>query len=838
MKNINLFLLTAILSFTTIYSQNIKSPSEFLGYELGTQFSRHNQVVDYFKYVSSKFSTKVVLEKYGETNERRPLYVTYISSENNIKNLEKIRNNNLNNAGIDGIKDDNYDGTAIVWLSYNVHGNESSSTEAAMKTLYKLLTENSEWLENTLVILDPCINPDGRDRYANWYNQNVTYPLNTDLDAREHNEPWPGGRANHYLFDLNRDWAWLTQKESRDRLKIYNKWLPHIHVDFHEQGIDEPYYFAPAAEPLHEQITDWQREFQIEIGDNHAKYFDKNGWLYFTKETFDLLYPSYGDTYPTFLGAIGMTYEQAGGGDAGLGVLNQENEVVSLIDRINHHTTTGLSTVEISSINAKRLNSEFKDFFKSNNSSKISYVLKGNKDKIKSLTNLLDQHEIIYGYSESKNQVKGYNYSANKEIKIDIDKNDLIVSANQPKGKLVEILFEQKTKLSDPLTYDITAWSLPYAYGLEASVIDVKVETVSKTSNFKLNEINSNSIGYIFEWSSLKDAEFLTSLLTNDFNVRYNVKEITTNGKKFNPGSIILLQRDQNKKDFHSSVIKIGNLHERKSHAINSGISESGPDLGSSDIKLLLNKKVATLAGDGISSLNYGAIWHFFEKTLKYPLTHLNYDTFNQVDLSSIDVIILASGFYTANSKYDTKIKNWVSNGGKLIAIDRALNSLSRLDIGLNKNTNGIENNISFVSDFSSRSNQESNNNYNLVKYNERNRSRINQSISGAIFKIHLDNSHPMAYGYNENHYYSLKIGNSAYSLLENGYNIGYLKQDPKPTSGFAGQEALNKISNSLVFGHQNYGKGSFIYMVDNPLFRSFWENGKLLLVNSIFFVE
>jgi len=838
MKNINLFLITAILTFTTIYSQNIKSPSEFLGYELGTQFSRHNQVVDYFKHVSSEFPSKVVLEKYGETNERRPLYITYISSENNIKNLEKIRNNNLNNAGMDGIKYDNYDSTAIVWLSYNVHGNESSSTEAAMKTLYMLVTENSDWLENTLVILDPCINPDGRDRYANWYNQNMTYPLNTDLDTREHNEPWPGGRANHYLFDLNRDWAWLTQKESRDRLKIYNKWLPHIHVDFHEQGIDEPYYFAPAAEPLHEQITNWQREFQIEIGNNHAKYFDKNGWLYFTKETFDLLYPSYGDTYPTFLGAIGMTYEQAGGGDAGLGVLNSENEVVSLIDRINHHTTTGLSTVEISSINARRLNSEFKEFFKSNNNSKVSYVLKGNKDKIKSLTNLLDQHEIIYGYSKNNNKVKGYNYSANKELKIDIDKNDLIVSANQPKGKLVEILFEQKTKLSDPLTYDITAWSLPYAYGLEASVIDVKVETVGKISNFKLNEINSNSIGYIFEWSSLKDAEFLSSLLTNDFNVRYNVKEITTNGEKFNPGSIILLQRDQNKNDFHSSVIEISNLHERIIHEINSGISDSGPDLGSSDIKLLTNKKVATLAGDGISSLNYGAIWHFFEKTLKYPLTHLNYDTFNQVDLSSIDVLILASGFYSANSEYDTKIKNWVSNGGKLIAIDRALNSLSRLDIGLNKNTNGIENNISFVSDFSSRSNQESNNNHNLVKYNERNRSRINQSISGAIFKIHLDNTHPMAYGYNDNHYYSLKIGNSAYSLLENGYNIGYLKQDPKPTSGFAGQEALDKISNSLVFGHQNYGKGSFIYMVDNPLFRSFWENGKLLLVNSIFFVE
>jgi len=832
----NLFLF--LIVFTNINSQNLKSPSEFLGYEIGSQFSRHNQVIEYFKYVSSELSSKVVLEKYGETYERRPLYVTYISSENNIKNLEKIRNNNLNNAGIDGIKYDEYDSTAIVWLSYNVHGNESSSTEAAMKTLYKLVTENSNWLENTLVILDPCINPDGRDRYTNWYNQNVTYPLNTDLDAREHNEPWPGGRANHYLFDLNRDWAWLTQKESRNRLKIYNKWLPHIHVDFHEQGIDEPYYFAPAAEPLHEQITDWQREFQKEIGNNHAKYFDKNGWLYFTKETFDLLYPSYGDTYPTFLGAIGMTYEQAGGGDAGLGVLNSENEVLSLIDRINHHTTTGLSTVEISSLNAKRLNIEFKDFFKSNNNSKISYVLKGNNDKIKSLTNLLDQHEIIYGYAKNNNRVNGFNYLANKEIKIDIDKNDLIISANQPKGKLIEILLEQKTKLSDPLTYDITAWSLPYAYGLNASVIDVKVETINEISDFELNEISLNSIGYIFRWSSLKDAEFLSGLLSNDFKVRYNVKEITTNGKKFSPGSIILLERDQNKNNFHSSVIEISNLYERKTHPIISGISENGPDLGSSDVKLLTNKKVATLAGDGISSLNYGAIWHFFEEVLKYPLTHLNYDAFNQVDLSSVDVLILPSGFYNNNSKYDAKIKNWVSGGGKLIAIDRALNSLARLDIGLNKNIIDKENNISFVSDFSSRSNQESNNNHNLVKYNERNRSRINQSISGAIFKVHLDNTHPMTYGYNDNYYHSLKIGNSSYSLLENGFNIGYLKQNPKPTSGFAGKDALAKISNSLVFGHQNYGRGSFIYMIDNPLFRSFWENGKLLLVNSIFFVE
>jgi hypothetical protein len=827
MKNLSLIVFISLLSYNSTYPQDIKSPSEFLGYELGTQFSRHNQVLDYFKYVSSEMSNQVVLEKYGETNERRPLYVSYISSAKNIENIENIRVNNLKHAGIIDGEGDISDNTAIVWLSYNVHGNESSSTEAAMKTLYKLVTDNNDWLDNTLVILDPCINPDGRDRYANWFNQNVTIPLNTDLKTREHNEPWPGGRANHYLFDLNRDWAWVTQKESRDRLKIYNKWLPHIHVDFHEQGIDMPYYFAPAAEPLHEQITDWQREFQKEIGNNHAKYFDKNGWLYFTKETFDLLYPSYGDTYPTFLGAIGMTYEQAGGGGAGLGVLNSENEILSLKDRINHHTTTGLSTVEISSKNADRLNNEFIKFFKSQENNKTNYVIQGNKDKIKSLTRLLDYHEINYAFAKDNNKVKGYNYLMNKDANVEINKNDLIIKTNQPKGKLVEILFEQKTKLSNPLTYDITAWSLPYAYGLDATVIKQDIETINRKFNFEVNKINSNSIGYIFDWSSLDDAKFLAELLNNNFKVRYTSKKVTTNGKKFNPGSIIILDRDQNVNDFHTSIINIANSHSRRSHDILTGISENGPDLGSSDIKLIYKTKVAVLTGDRISSLNYGAIWHFFEQQLKYPLTHLNYETFNSVDLSSIDVLILPSGFYNSSKEYNKILKDWVYSGGKIIAVGRALNSLTNLDIGLNQNSNKIDNNISSVSSLSN----------NLVKYNERNRSRINQSISGAIFKIQLDNTHPMAYGYDDS-YYSLKIGNSSYQLLENGYNVGYLNNEPKPVSGFAGEKALDEISNSLVFGHQNYGKGSFIYMVDNPLFRSFWENGKLLLVNSIFFVN
>ena len=370
-----------------------------------------------------------------------------------------------------------------------------------------------------MVIIDPCINPDGRDRYANWYNKTKSTPFDIDIQSSEHSEPWPGGRANHYLFDLNRDWAWASQQESQLRLKIYNKWMPHIHVDFHEQGINNPYYFAPAAEPYHELITNWQRDFQVQIGKNHAKYFDAEGWLYFTRESFDLLYPSYGDTYPTYMGAIGMTYEQAGGGQGGLGVLRREGDVLTLVDRVKHHTTTGISTVEIASKNASKLNSEFKKFFDTSGLKYKSYVMQGNQDKIEVLKTLLDRHEIKYG-NASTSKVSGYSYGSTSQGSMSTTSNDLVVSTNQPKGKMVKALFEPNAKLSDSLTYDITAWSLPYAYGLETVA---STSLVNTTNNVSKNSVASleNAYGYVSDWNSMKDAKFLSTLLGKNIKVRF-----------------------------------------------------------------------------------------------------------------------------------------------------------------------------------------------------------------------------------------------------------------------------------------------------------------------------
>lgn len=820
MRKLFFILFIAITTSTFITAQNIQTPSEFLGYEIGTQFSRHHQVVDYFEAIAEAVPNQVKLEQYGTTYERRPLYLAYVSSEANMRNLETIRENNLKNTGLLEGTPSSTD-VAIVWLSYNVHGNEASSTEASMLTLYKLLTERKDLLENTVVIIDPCINPDGRDRYVNWYNETASQPYDIDQQASEHKEPWPGGRPNHYLFDLNRDWAWATQVETQQRLQVYNKWMPHIHVDFHEQGPNEPYYFAPAAEPFHEIISDWQRDFQTQIGQNHAKYFDAEGWLFFTRERFDLFYPSYGDTYPTYMGAIGMTYEQGGHGMAGLGILNDEGEVLTLVDRLTHHTVTGLSTVEIASKNAKQLNTEFAKFFDNSNLKYKSYVVKGNADKLNSLKDLLNKHEIAFE-NASGSKVSGYNYASGQQSSMNVNKDAVVVHTNQPKGKMVKVLFEPNAKLADSLTYDITAWSVPYAYGLDAVASTSKVSS-SEMFEPKTLKILYEAYGYVSKWNSIDDAQFLADLLKHDFKVRFTEKPFSSNNSNFESGSLIITRGDNKHiEDFVGMLNTIAQKHKRFLTQINSGFSQTTPDIGSPDIKLINKQKVAILSGEGTSSLSYGAIWHFFEQQLHYPLTSINTDDFSRTNLSKYNVLIMPNGYYGSvlNDDNMKKLKDWVRAGGKVIAIDGALRSFAGKD------------GFSLKYKESEKTPDENN----LIPYAEREREYTNNLITGAIFKTKVDNTHPMAFGYDDN-YFTLKLGSSAYSLLDGGYNVVHL-DNTKVYSGFAGKDALSELNNTLVFGEERMGSGSFIYFVDNTLFRSFWENGKLFLVNSVFFVN
>jgi hypothetical protein len=815
-----ILLLIGFLSYTFSIAQSIKSPSEFLGYELGSAFSRHHEVVDYYKYLAATLPDQVQLVEYGKTNERRPLILAYVSTAENIKNLENIRTEHFKNTIGQGSPD-----KAIVWLSYNVHGNESVSTEASMQTIYELLTNRKSLLENTVVIIDPCINPDGRDRYVNWYNENKNTPYNVDPNSKEHNEGWLSGRANHYMFDLNRDWAWLTQVESQQRLKVYNTWLPHVHVDFHEQGVDAPYYFAPAAEPYHEVITNFQRDFQVTIGKNHAKYFDKNGWFYFTKEVFDLFYPSYGDTYPLYNGAIGMTYEQGGSGRAGLGVLTRIGDTLTLKDRIAHHFTTGVSTVEVAAGNAQKLNDEFKKFYTDKNHKYKSFVLSGQPDKLNALTKLLDLHQIEYGWATNAS-IKGFEYSSGKIKNLKTNEQALVISTDQTKGTLAHVLFEPNAKLSDSLTYDITAWSLPYAYGLEAIASETKVNSTRENRNNvnSKSSISEDTYAYLSDWNSMQDARFLADLLKEGIKVRFTQKPFSLDGKRYERGSLIITKADnRNKKDFSTTLERISLKNQTALTPTSTGFVDKGNDFGSSSVAMIKKPKVAVLSGEPTSTLQFGEIWHFFEQQLQYPVTVLHDSKLYATDLEGYDVLILPDGWYGSflNSDKQKELKKWVKDGGKLIAMGGAINGLEGKD-GFAVKTKEVK--------------KDSTKTAVLQTYDESEREGIKNLITGAIFKTKVDPTNPLAYGYSDT-YFTLKLGSDSFDYLKDG-TVAYLEKNTTPVAGFAGSEAKKQIAETMVFGVENYGRGQVVYMVDNPLFRGFWENGKLFFANALFMVN
>lgn len=834
-----IFLFTLLLFSINVFAQ-LQSPEAFLGYKIGSRYTAHHKIVSYFQHVAQNAGISVKLEKYGETNEHRPLYLAFISSQENISKLEQIRLNNLKLASVNTDKSlavaEN--APAVVWLSYNVHGNETSSSEAAMLTLFALADPSNTlaqtWLKNTVVILDPCLNPDGRERYVNWFTSIAGSNYNPEITSREHNEPWPGGRTNHYNFDLNRDWCWQRQIESQQRMKVYNSWLPQIHVDFHEQGVNNPYYFAPAAQPYHEVITKWQRSFQYVIGKNHARYFDKNNWLYFTKEIFDLLYPSYGDTYPLYNGAIGMTYEQAGGPDGGIMVNTSEGDTLTLQDRVLHHYTTGISTIEVASLNATNLLKEFQQYF---NVSSLpaadkynSYIIKNipaDRERIKELTSFLDKNNISYG--TGKGTGKGYNYFNKKEEAFTIENNDLVISSSQPKSALVKVLFEPQTKLVDSATYDITAWAIPYVFGVNcyASYQSIPINATKIFSDTIENNV-TDAYGYLIRWQGVSSVKAIAQLMSKNIRLRFSETAFEIGGQTFNRGTVIILKKGNERLgNMLWQIVKdVCNKSDIAMFPVQGGMVDKGYDFGSSYVHLLKAPRVAMLTGDGVNSNAAGEVWHFFDKEINYKISLINAADAAYIPWNSIDVLILPDGRYKfLNDKEDAAaFKQWIQRGGKVIAMERAVAQLSKQEWSAIHSKNTSDSN-------------EAKDPYQLLqRFDLRERESISNFTPGSIYKVDVDNTHPLMFGY-PNFYYSLKMDNAVYEFIkEGGWNTGVIKKENQ-VAGYVGYKLNPKLKDGLLFGVQELGNGSITYLTDNVLFRDFWENGKLMFCNAVFFV-
>ncbi|MHA4893713.1 M14 metallopeptidase family protein [Pedobacter sp. PWIIR3] len=814
----------------TIAGAQVKSPDAFLGYPLGSRFTPHQKVVDYFRYVAGQHEKDMRLISYGKTYEGRELLVAIVSSRQNMDNLEQIRKTNLSISRAEKVDVKTGKQPAILWLSYNVHGNEASSTETSMRTLYNLAEQKDgnvkEWLKNVVVILDPCLNPDGRERYVTYFGEVVGQQPNPDPMAREHFELWPNGRPNHYYFDLNRDWAWQSQVETQQRLKLYNEWMPEVHVDFHEQSYNEPYYFAPAAEPIHVDITPWQRAFQVTVGKNNAKYFDENGWQYFTKERFDLLYPSYGDTYPLYNGAIGMTYEQGGIG-AGLAVVTIDGDTLTLKDRIDHHYTTGMATVETVANNASQLVTEFKNYFEKAVASPPgvykTYIVKAqNMGRIKRMAALLDRNGIEYSFGADK-ALRGYSYETKKIEGFKAERNDLVVNLSQPKAVLANVLFEPQTSISDSNTYDITAWALPYAYGLKAYAVKESIKGSFKTLEEKNDQPESINRPYawILPWNSIDDAQALIALQQANIKVRIAEEGFTAGGRTYSSGTL-LVYRTENERNVKGLAARIAAIQRDvriNFYPVATGFVDKGKDFGSSVYSPLVMPKVAVVSGTGISSQGVGEVWHLFEQELKYPLTLIGMQNLVNLNINKINVLILPDGNYGDN--LNEKLDGWVNSGGKLILIQDAISSL------IGKKPFNIK--------LKEQAKEESKP-VNSKKYADRHQDDQSNAIPGAIFRVNLDNSHPLAAGLGD-YYYALKTDDMIYESNGSTFNAGVLKSNSY-VAGIAGKSVLKKLDNGMLFGVQSLGKGSVIYFASDVLFRSFWESGKQIFANSVFLLN
>lgn len=829
------FFLLLLLSVQPVFSQKtLTPPDEFFPHKRGEQFTPHHQLTDYFEYLAANANATMRLENYGTTNEGRPLMIAIFSSPENIARLEQIRLNNLRMTGLlTDAKPDLSNPVAVVWLSMSVHGNEPSGSECSPILAHRLAAQTDpqvqEWLKNTVVIIDPSLNPDGYDRYTHWYRGASNLLKNPNPDSREHREPWPGGRPNHYYYDLNRDWAWATQVETQQRLDIYQQWMPHVHADLHEQYVNNPYYFAPAAEPMHDYITIWQRDFQTKIGENHARYFDKNGWLYFTKETFDLLYPSYGDTYPMFSGAIGMTYEQAGHSTAGRAVLTGIGDTLTLHDRMEHHLTTSLSTIEMGSKNAAKIVEQFHNYFSSAATQPPgqykAFVIRETNDpnKINALCRLLDRHRVRYGrVGAGLSGVKAFDYTTGKETSVSINPNDVVISAFQPRAVLVEVLFEPEPHLSDSLTYDITAWALPYAYGLEACALKERLEPKKTFEPYKTPAVKLAAPPYAWcvHRRSLAEAVFLSDILQKGVRVRTATKSFAMADQQFDAGAFVI-----NRSDNRLIAAELDGIVQAAAWKANvplypifTGFAGRGSDLGSDAFAPIDQPSVALVYGDDVDENSFGHTWFFFERELGYPVSPIPLDKIHRVNLDEFTTLIVPGGSYSLTDNQLKIIQDWVKSGGRLIAFDSGVKAFAGKE--------GFEIKLKEEPKKDSTAAPR--------PYRSRERENISDQLPGAIVKAKVDNSHPLAFGLSD-YYFSLKTGADAYQMPEKASAVIYL-EDTYQTYGFIGSRVKPRLKKTPIAAVQKMGSGQAVFFVDNPLFRSFWEQGKVLFANAVFF--
>ncbi len=800
------------------YNQNIPTPKSIIGHEVGDWHITHDKLAQYMNALANS-SDRMTIENRGSTFEGRPLLLITITSPSNQNNIENIRKNHIlltENNGNQTIASM----PIVVYQGFSIHGNEPSGSNAALALAYYLAAAQGpqidDLLKNAVILLDPSFNPDGLQRFAYWANTNKSKNINPDPNDREYDEVWPGGRTNHYWFDMNRDWLPAQLPESRARISTFHQWYPNILTDHHEMGTNSSFFFQPGIPSRTHPLTPQKnQDLTGEIAQFHATALDKIGSLYYSEENFDDFYYGKGSTFPDINGSIGILFEQASSrGHA----QESDNGILTFPFTIRNQFTAALSTLEAAIAMRTKILSYQQQFFADARieASKGGAIIFGDeKDASKAyhLAEILKRHKIKFHElnsdfsSSGKNFKKGYSY---------------IVPKNQKQHRLINAMFEKRTKFKDSLFYDVSAWTFPLAFNLDYDENTGMNRAGNEVTDLKKKTTTAPPISkyaYLMEWHDYYTPNALNLILKKGLRAKVGMKKFELVGKKYDYGTILIPVQNQ-KLSANELAAFLSEVVEKTNVSITSASTglTRGIDLGSGKFRALKLPKVAMVVGEGINSYDAGEIWHMFDQRFDMLLSKLDTHNFSRMDISNYTDIILPSNWGSAlDKKGAEKLKTWVEAGGTLIGyknIGRWLNSNELLKM-----------------DFKTKQDTAKN-----VSFEQRGDYSGAQVIGGAIFETKLDRSHPIAFGYKNDRLPMFRNSTLFVEADKDSYNNPIQYTENPLLSGYISKPNLEKLKTTVPFKVDGLGKGQVIYFTDNTNFRAFWYGTNKLLMNAIFF--
>ena len=827
--------LITLFATAAVAQQAVPSPEEFLGYRIGDRFTPHHRILDYFNELARR-SGLITMRQIGTTYEDRPLVLATITSAKNHSALDAIRADVASLARGEGdVSTIVKNRPAVVWLAFGVHGNESSSAESAMLVAHNLLTENARLLDDLVVVIDPLENPDGRERYIQWFHRTRGTRANVSPDAFEHQEPWPGGRYNHYLIDMNRDWAWQSQKETQARVAAYQEWNPQVIVDFHEMSYASSYFFPPDAKPINANLPAKVEDWLDVFGRANAAEFSRRGWPFFVAERFDLFYPGYGDSWPSLRGAVGMTYEMAGGGRAGSGIEREDSSVLTLAERAQKHFTTGVITVRTAAQHRAELLRYTYDAARAQiDNGKNTYLLAPGSPNFDALIDTLQRNGVRVEALGAATSIRATRLDRDVTEARTFPAGTAVVSTRQPFGAMANTLLEKapafskgfveeqraKAEADEPDDfYDLTTWSLPLAMNVEAWVTAVPVTGTREYAKQAPSAFRTAAYGYLVDGNDPQLYRFAGRLL--DQNIRFSVIDsaVNTGERTFSRGTIAVL-RGNNDKDLDARLQAIASAAGVTVVPVETGWL-GGTSFGSEKVRFVKQPKIGLVGGPGSDPTSFGMLWHTLDVDTPLPHSVLSTESIGGLELHKYEVLVFPDGNYSARlgKRGIDRIKQWVTDGGTIVAVKGASAFLREKDVEISK--------LKLWEP--PKKKEDEKDAAPAERYND-------YRVPGSAFRTTMNERSFLTFGVPRPPAVLVEGSNAFLPMPKRVDNILTIDAREPLISGVAWDESIARIKGSVYVVSEPFGRGQVITFADDPHFRLFWRGTLPIFLNAVLY--